>query len=159
MWEICEICLKLIKLMIFLLTHSVKPHAKPPPNSLFLMGVQSFVKIKNGRGSQSWYRMGVNSLFKFGGNLFKASCMYSYSVLFLINSSRLSDCHKTSVPSPIRGILWLQLLGWGTKGEVHVSLEEYDTPLHTDFPVFVVNFEQVSYLVLLHVFLKVFLKC
>ena len=66
---------------------------------------------------------------------------------------------KTSSPSPIRGILWLQLLGWGTKGEIHVSLEEYDTPLHTDCPVFVVNFEQVSYLILLHVFLKVFLKC
>ena len=93
MREMCEICLKLIKLMILLLTHSVKPHAKPPSNSLFLKEVLTFVKIKKGRESQSWCRMGVNSLFTFGGNPFKASCMYSYSVLFLINSSRLSDSH------------------------------------------------------------------
>ena len=63
---------------------------------------------------------------------------------------------KRSVPSPISGVLWLQLLGWGTEGEVHVSLEEYDTTLHTGSPVFVVNFEQVSYLILLRVFESIF---
>ena len=89
----CEIYLKLIKLMILLLSHGVKPYAKPPPNFLFHKGLQTFVKIKKRRRSQSWCRMGVNSLFTFGGNSFKTSCMYFYSVLLLINISRLSDSH------------------------------------------------------------------
>ena len=80
--EMCEICLKLIKLGILLLTHNVKPRAKLPPNSLLLKGVQTFVNIKKGRGSQSWCKMGVNSFFTFGGNPFKTFFMYSYSVFF-----------------------------------------------------------------------------
>ena len=63
---------------------------------------------------------------------------------------------KTSVPSTIKGVLWLQLSGWGTKQAAHISPKEYDTPLHTDSHVFVVNFEQISYIILLHVFLKAF---
>ena len=132
-----------------LLTHSVKPYAKPSPNSLFLKGVQTFIKIKKGRGSQSWCRMGVNTLFTFGGNPSKTSCMYSCSALFLINSSRLRDSHidENFCSFPYQGCLMTA---------VHVLLKEYDTPLQTDSLVYVIKFEQISQLFFLNVFLKFF---
>ena len=65
---------------------------------------------------------------------------------------------KTYVPSAIRGVLWRQLLEWGTKGEVHVSLKEYGTPLDTDSRVFVVNFEQISYWCVFEIIFKILIR-
>ena len=122
------------------------PNLLPIP--CFLRGNRYLPKSKKGRGSQSWCRKGLNSLFTFAGNPFKTSCMYAYSVLFLINSSRLSNSHSDEnfCSFPYQECFMTAALG-ELKGRYMFHWKEYGAPLYTDSCVFVVNFEQISYLI------------